>query len=495
MFSHQVVLKNSPSWIIMVVASVICHPSLAKVPDSLPLNDPSSVMQKLLSTLKAIETPVAGRGTAIMTIENFFGDLDGKQLTVDFVFKDKKSRADVFESYGEHRGSRLRATASSDEVCIQALNEVYCIDRPQNYVREVGWDFHPDTFFEVLGEASLAKWLEYELEHPRASTDRSVELDNDGILHLLVRAHISIRRERGLEEYDAETRISFDTQKDYRPVLYEKKFINTNGSWHAMQAKLQWAQFDSAWYVSTFEYNELPSNHRHTVGKIASFKPNVEVADGEFTLEGMGIVDGMYVDDKVKGMKYWYKSPSRFVADTEIPLEEADFIRKLRVQQSDGTSEKEGDNATSIRTNQFYLRDYQTGRLIGPISLTPGYLLPLLNKKNYIVADPAKSELEVRKCLLESKVYESRYIDMPPDEVLETISMMLKRSLGDKTPPIHVEAPAGSRLPLLTMEITGQEPAYDVLCNIAARVKLRIFIENGTVVLSRNPLRELAERP
>ncbi len=495
MLSHRVMSKNGLSWVILVVASTICRPSLAQVPNPLPLDDPNAMIQTLLSTLKAMETPVTGRGTAVMTIENFFGDLDGKQLTVDFVFKDKSSRADVFESDGQHRGSRLRATASSDEVCIRVLHEVYCIDRPQNYDREVGWDFHPDTFFEVLGETSLAKWLQYELENPRAPADRSVELDSDGILRLSSRAHVAIRRQSGSEEYDAQATISFDTQKGYRPVLYERKFTNTNGSWHARQAKLQWARFDSAWYVSAFEYNELPSNHRHTVGKIESFKPNVEVADGEFTLEGMGIVDGMYVDDRVKGVKYWYKSPSRFAADPEVPLEEADFVRKIRAQQLSGTSQTEGDDANSVRASEFYLRDYQTGRLIGPVSLTPGYLLPLLDKKNYIIADPAESELEVRKCLLESKGYESHYIDMLPDEVLETINMMLKHRLGDKAPTVRVEAPAGSRLPLLTMEITGQEPAYDVLCNIAARAKLRIFVEDGAVVLSKKPLKELVAKP
>lgn len=495
MFSHQVVPKSCLWWIVLAAASVICRPSLAQVPGALPLDDPNTLMRMLLSTLKAVESPVTGRGTAVMKIENFFGDLNGRELTVDFVFKNKKSRADVFESEGEHRGSRIRATARSDEVCIRVLHEVYCIDRPENYDREIGWDFHPDTFFEVLGEASLARWLEYELKNPRAPVDRSIELDNNGILHLLVRAHVAIRRDRGLEEYDVETRISFDTQKGYRPVFYERKFINTNGSWHAMQAKLQWAQFGSAWYVSAFEYNEPPGNRRHTIGKIESFNPNVEVADGEFTLEAMGIVDGMYVDDKVKGVKYWYKSPSRFAADPEIPLEEADFVRKIRARQSSGTSQTRGGDANSTRANQFYLRDYQTGRLIGPISLTPGYLLPLLNKKNYIVADPTESELEVRKCLLESKGYESHYIDIPVDEVVETLNRMLKHQLGDKAPPMRVEVPAESRLPLLTMEITAEDPAYDVLCSIAARAKLRIFVEDGAVVLSQKPLKELAGTP
>ncbi|HUV62868.1 MAG TPA: hypothetical protein VMW24_03165 [Sedimentisphaerales bacterium] len=488
MLGSRVMRQNPLFGMALVLVSLVCSAACAPLEVALPLDDPNAVMRIVLSSLKAVEQPVTGRGTAVMKIENFFGDLDGKELTMDFAFKDKKSRVDVFESDREHRGSRIRATARSDEVCIQVLHEVYCIDRPDNYDHAVGWDFHPDTFFQVLGEKSLAKWLQYELENPRPSPDTSIELEDNGILRLSIRAHIVVRREYDPKEYDVQVTISFDTQKGYRPVFYERKFTNADGSWHAMQAKLQWAKSDSTWYVSAFEYNELPSNHRHTVGKIESFKPNVEVADGEFTLEGMGIVDGMYVDDKVKGLRYWYKSPSHFAADPEIPLEEADLVQKIRAQQSSLASQTESGDANSVQTNEFYLRDYQTGRLIGPVSLMPGSLLPLLNKKNYIVADPAESELKVRKCLLESHGYESKYFDMPADEVVEGICWMLKCRLGDKAPPFQVE----DADTLITMAIRGDTPAYDVLCDIAARAKLRLFVEDGAVVLSRKPLKELA---
>jgi hypothetical protein len=150
----------------------------------------------------------------------------------------------------------------------------------------------------------------------------------------------------------------------------------------------------------------------------------------------------------------------------------------------------------SKEVETFYLRACETGRLIGPISLTPGHPLPPLDEQTYIIAaDPTSSELEVRKRLVESKGYESHYIDIPPDEVVETISMMLKHRLGDKAPLVRVEAAAETKLPLITMDISGDEPAYDVLCNIAARAKLRIFVEDGVVVLSAKPLREMPGTP
>jgi hypothetical protein len=149
----------------------------------------------------------------------------------------------------------------------------------------------------------------------------------------------------------------------------------------------------------------------------------------------------------------------------------------------------------SKEPDTFYLRACETGRLLGPVSLMPGQPLPPLDEQTYIVAaDPTSSELEVRRRLLESKGYESHYIDIPVDEVVEMIQRMLRHRLGDKAPLVRVEVTGESRPPLITMEITAEEPAYDVLCNIAARAKRRIFVEDGAVVLSHKPLREMDEK-
>ena len=483
MMGNRVVFHDQLAWMVLAAVGLACSGAYAQAEATLLLSDPNAVMKTVLSSLNALELPAAGRGTAVMKAENSFGNLYDKQLIIDFAFKGNRSRADVFESDGEHRGSRIRATVCTNDTCIRALHQAYSIGRADKYRREVGWDFHPGTFFEVLGEKPLVKWLEYELATPRSPADRSVELDSNGILRLSIRAHVATQRQYDPKEYDVQATISFDTHKEYRPVLYERKFINADGSWHATQAKLQWARFGTTWYVSEFECNELPSNRRHTVGKIESFEPKAEVADGEFTLEGMGIIDGMYVDDRIKGVKYWYKSPPRFAADPEIPLEEADFVGQVRAKAG-------RDDIDSAAAGVFYLRDYQTGRLIGPIALTPGSLLPLLNKKNYIIADPAQSELTVRKCLLETAGCESRYFDMPAGEVVEAIHSMLKRQLGDKAPPVRADGVDA----LITMKIDNQEAAYDVLCNVAAYAQARIFVEDGAVVLSRKPLKELADK-
>ena len=142
-------------------------------------------------------------------------------------------------------------------------------------------------------------------------------------------------------------------------------------------------------------------------------------------------------------------------------------------------------------SDTFYLRSCRTGKLIGPVVLKPGHLLPSLDEQKYIVADPTDSELEVRKCLLETLLYESHYIDCTLAEVVETINQMLKHRLSDKAPPVRIESVDTTQPPFITMDI-NEEPAYDALCNISAQAQVRIFVEQGVVVLSR---REFGEMP
>lgn len=142
----------------------------------------------------------------------------------------------------------------------------------------------------------------------------------------------------------------------------------------------------------------------------------------------------------------------------------------------------------SNETGVFYLRACDTGRLIGPIELTTGYRLPPLDGNAYIVAKPAKSELEVRKNLLESVGYESRYIDCIVEDVVKEMNLSFKHRMGDKAPPVRAEGVED----LITMDIGDEESAYDILCKIAAKTNAHIFIEDGMVVLSRKKYPELS---
>ena len=141
----------------------------------------------------------------------------------------------------------------------------------------------------------------------------------------------------------------------------------------------------------------------------------------------------------------------------------------------------------SEESESFYLRSCQTGRLIGPIQLTTGHPLPRLDEYQYIIANPTESELEMRKVLLKIPTFESHYFDCTLDEVVETVHLMSKKRLGSKVPPFQVDGVDA----LVTMDISGKESAYDVLCNIAAQAKVHLFLEDGAAVLSYKPLKEI----
>ena len=148
-------------------------------------------------------------------------------------------------------------------------------------------------------------------------------------------------------------------------------------------------------------------------------------------------------------------------------------------------------NEPESATGTFYLRSCKTGRLIGPVSLKPGSVLPSLDDKNYIIANPTESELSVRKCLLETNTFESHYnVTLPA--FIETINKMLKHRLKDKAPLIRIDIPKETRLPIIETSIY-EEPAYEVLCRIAAITQVRISIEQGEVVLSQKELKEVSD--
>jgi len=150
--------------------------------------------------------------------------------------------------------------------------------------------------------------------------------------------------------------------------------------------------------------------------------------------------------------------------------------------------------AESTSTNKFYLRACQTGRLIGPFPLKPGYLLPQLHEKTYIVANPTESELHVRECLLQTPLFESYYImyDCTLPQIVGEINMILKKHLGDKAPPVKIEHM--DMVSLITTKLPPEEPAYDVLCDLAAKAQLRIFVENGEIVLSSKKYKEISNK-
>jgi hypothetical protein len=341
MFTYRVMRAAYPVlWMALVFVSLVCRRSYSQVADALPLDDPNAVVRTVLAAVKAIELPAIGRGTATMVTEGYDKDLDGKELIVDFVFKDQKSRRDIFESSDGSRGRRWYAQATSDKFHLNVNPENAAVDRPDSFTRRIPRDFHPEAFMRFM-DTPLAELLEALL---KSGVDLSVTLDGEGILHVGCAGHV-VMPARG-EEYDSALQYSFDTQKGLRPVLYRVTLTYPDKEDDEIN-KLRWAKFDSVWYVSHVEHSVQGENFTKNVEfTVKSFDSNPEVSDKEFTLDGLGIPHGMLVFDSVAGVQYRYGSPPpEALEDLEKPLAEADFVQRIREHQGDVASQPVDANA------------------------------------------------------------------------------------------------------------------------------------------------------
>ena len=134
----------------------------------------------------------------------------------------------------------------------------------------------------------------------------------------------------------------------------------------------------------------------------------------------------------------------------------------------------------SVPANSFYLRDVQTGKLIGPVSLSKGHLPPSYDEENYVVAEPTESELEIRKRLLRTRVT-TKMTDIP---LTEAFGHILTASLGSKAPPVRIDIADESKMHRpISIDVRGG-PLYEFLYTIAIQTNVYISIENGTIVLS-----------
>jgi len=135
--------------------------------------------------------------------------------------------------------------------------------------------------------------------------------------------------------------------------------------------------------------------------------------------------------------------------------------------------------------NSFYLRDVQTGKLIGPVSLSKGHLPPSFDEENYVVAEPTESELEVRKRLLRQRVT-AKMIDIPFTEALDQI---FTAYFGSEAPPIRIDIADESKMPRHSIDVRSVR-LYNLLYDIAFQANVYISIENGTIVLSEEKFKE-----
>ena len=457
MFNSRSMHKNCLLWAILIFFCLNLQISYAQQYKEISIEQvKATIKNKVIPALEALESklPTSGRGIAILKTENFFSRLDGRDLTVDFSFKGPNSRRDIYEMIGDKKGPKLEARVESEKSHIFENYGMVEIQRPKGHDWDQN-DFHPSVFMSFR-DFPLKKRLQYILEHDYSADSESyvsTELDDKGILNI-----INGRTAINTTDLDAETQISFDTTKEMIPVLI-KSTLKRSENTIITTVRLQWTQYDSTWYVSSFEYNIEPDNRNYKF-TIKDFYPNVNIWDKEFTVAGLDLHNGMIIQNTITHKKYRYQE------------------EKIQEQQFD-----EGIDANSSPEGVFYLRSCKTGCLLGPVSLKPGSPFPVLKSESYIIAEPTENELSIRQTLLNTVGYPAVFLNEDINIVIRIFNGMSKKRLGNKVPPVKVELGENSNTLYITTEFI-KEPLYETLCNIAAIAQLRIFIEQDAIILS-----------
>ncbi len=452
-------------WIVLTTTCLLYQSTHAQVQKKSSVDEVKATVRKVISALDALEEklPATGRGTASLKMENYLNWLDDRELSVDFVFKGRNSRWDIFERIGDRNGPKLQTRVESEKCHI--LESYGMVDIQRAGVHDSSRDdIHP-AVFTSFNDYPLIRRLQRILEYDFAANPEhyaSTELDDKGILHIISGGPVESSEVLSTYEYQ----MSFDTKRELIPVLFKSTNKEPEGN-VTSTVSLEWARYDSIWYVRRVEYNIEPGNENHRVLTIKNFSPNIDVSDKEFTLDGLNLNNRMIVHNGIKNTTYRYQE------------------EKTQEQQFD-----EGIDADSSSTAVLYLRSYKTGRLIGPVSLKGGSLLPTLENETYIIADPTEYELSVRKALLDTAGRPANFLDCELDMVIDLFNQTLKSRLGDKAPLVQIQLGEKSTMPIMSIEFI-EESIYETLCNIAAIAQLRIFIEQDTIVLSNKELREI----
>jgi hypothetical protein len=274
-----------------------------------PVADPNALLQKAIVALRTLEPPATGRGRARMTLKDAVTEYVETEVVADFVFKGRSARTDIFVREASGRLSRLYCEVGGEKVGMRVYRDRVFVEGADYHDRRIGYDFSPRRFIDITGHPvhPITEYLEFALREPDAL--RSVELDDKGILHSL--GSTAERRPSGKPR--AVDKLWLDTQKGFLPVYYESLYNDADGTWGAQTVRLEWARYNGVWYVSRVERDSPPSHQVRCIFTVESFTPNAEVGDREFTLDGLGLPEGLPIEDDTAGhARYLYRPPDDF---------------------------------------------------------------------------------------------------------------------------------------------------------------------------------------
>jgi len=226
------------------------------------------------------------------------------ELIVDFVYKGKNSKAEIYEIQNREKKRIISFIYTPELNITYHLGQVVIDTEPISmYFRQIGYDFHPDTFInlgkntplvKILRERIINRWEEIEVKNTK-----------DGLF---------IIKTKGAKDSpvpDASVSFILDSNAFFRPIeyiYYHKSKIDTISD----NYRMKWKQYSSEWYIANFTCEnfvkdvddpEFPFTRKIDI-KITEFNPESEIKDSEFTLESLNVPSGTLVNDRIINKNY-----------------------------------------------------------------------------------------------------------------------------------------------------------------------------------------------
>jgi hypothetical protein len=203
----------------------------------------------------------------------------------------------------------------------------------------------------------------------RPDRELSGQVDGNEVIHLVSRW----RTTEGTDPRDHAYRLSCDPRIGFLPILIASEFdFHKRPAESSRQViKVNWVRHGQAWYVSSADYRIYctgnPLKGTRVQVAVTQFDPKATISDAEFTLEGLGVTEGMTVIDQVAGVTYQYGAPVKTLEELAEPLEEAEFVEKVADQQGEspqGMADPNISQTPAARTSTDGCRHLRTGLIL-----------------------------------------------------------------------------------------------------------------------------------
>ena len=291
--------------------------------------DTDEIIDIIIAAQKAeLATYKQGLGSCSITTlsKTDVTDPINEKRNVKFYFKGMASRVDIETSGDSEKNSysevdtgefwlrynKLYDSAIVEQSRVKDVNE-----------REFSKDFHPNVYYGYLGGITLPDLL----EKARTRCDIKFHFTKDGLLELTSKYGYDVDGNAEPAATTSMYNILLDPAHSYRPLkwTYEQKNSVFKGDYQKVERTIEWPGSSDSCYPSSVIHSQTTIRSPERIKKMSagslripksstseihieeiSVTSNASVSDEVFTLEGMGVKKGIFIDDAITGISYEY---------------------------------------------------------------------------------------------------------------------------------------------------------------------------------------------